>query len=290
MGKIITVSILGCGSRGAWAYGAFMNQLKDKYKIVSLCDTDAYARAHVSESFDVDAKNVFADENEFFKEKRSELLIIATQDKDHVRQAKVALSLGYNLLLEKPISKYLNELKELKEYAEKYNRTVIVCHVLRYSVQIRKLMEIINSGRIGRIISIQHLEQVAFFHQAHSFVRGNWRREDESAPMIMAKCCHDLDLLQALAGSKCKRVSSMGSLAFFNKENAPEGSADRCINCKYVDTCEYSAKTIYLKWWQEAGRPASMWLPSVMCGQKTPLTDEMIEEGLKTSPYVRCVF
>ncbi|MBP5467503.1 MAG: Gfo/Idh/MocA family oxidoreductase, partial [Clostridia bacterium] len=255
MGKIITVSILGCGSRGAWAYGAFMNQLKDKYKIVSLCDTDAYARAHVSESFDVDAKNVFADENEFFKEKRSELLIIATQDKDHVRQAKVALSLGYNLLLEKPISKYLNELKELKEYAEKYNRTVIVCHVLRYSVQIRKLMEIINSGRIGRIISIQHLEQVAFFHQAHSFVRGNWRREDESAPMIMAKCCHDLDLLQALAGSKCKRVSSMGSLAFFNKENAPEGSADRCINCKYVDTCEYSAKTIYLKWWQEAGRP-----------------------------------
>ena len=205
MDKVFTVSILGCGSRGHYTYGRCMAEyFADKFKIVSVCDINQEQIDLAQKDWGIPDENCFLDENEFLKEKRSDALVIATQDRDHVRMCVRALELGYDILLEKPISPDEDELYELLDAYKKYDKKVIVCHVLRYAPAFLKIKEILDSGEIGKIVCIDWLEQVTYWHQAHSFVRGNWRNDVETSPMIMQKCCHDLDLLQYYADSKMR--------------------------------------------------------------------------------------
>lgn len=289
MKKVITVSIIGVGARGGEAYGRYIYRLKDKYKIVALCDVNAERLEKYGAAYDVAEDARFLDEETFFKERRSDLLLVTTTDKLHVRMAKKALALGYDILLEKPISDDADELRELLEEASKTKSKVLVCHVLRYTAMVKKLKELLDSGAIGKLVSIDQTENVCFWHEAHSYVRGNWRNRAIAAPMIMAKCCHDLDLLQYFAESPCRSVSSMGSLAFFKKENQPEGAAARCVNCKYVDTCQYSAKRIYIDEWKKIGCPPAS-VPQIMVTDVNPVTEEALTEAITTGMYGRCVF
>ncbi|MBQ8428476.1 MAG: Gfo/Idh/MocA family oxidoreductase [Clostridia bacterium] len=289
MNKIVTVSIIGLGGRGGEAYGRYIVNLKDKFKITHVCDIN-HTRLHkYGELFDVCKENRFDDEDKFFAQKRSDVLFITTQDRMHVRMAKKALHLGYDIVLEKPISDDPQELRELSELAHKTGRKIMVCHVLRYTVMMRKLKEILNSGAIGKLISVDHTENVVFWHEAHSYVRGNWRNRALSTPMIMAKCCHDLDLLQDFIGSKCRSVSSMGSLAYFKPEFKPEGAADRCVNCKYVESCVYSAKKVYIDMWKNSGSPANLF-PFSLIADAYPTTEEALQQAIAEGPYGRCVF
>lgn len=290
MAKQLTVSILGCGSRGAYAYGGPMNRDADKrYKIVSICDIIPSRFERFANSWGVAPENCFTDENEFLKEKRSDILVIATQDRDHVRQAIKALELGYDILLEKPISPDKQELLDLLEAQKRTGKTVMVCHVLRYAPAFTKLKELLDSGIIGKLLTVEWIEQVAYWHQAHSFVRGNWRNSKETSPMIMAKCCHDLDLMQYYAGAKCSEVYSVGGLDFFNRANQPEGAADRCFECKYNETCPYSAENCYITRWKEAGCPNDNW-PFNICCREVPNTEENLRASYKENQYGRCVF
>lgn len=196
--KILKVAIIGLGGRGGYAYGPYTAQHSEKFKIVSVCDIDPVRLAKWGDYMGVEPSNRFDSEEEFFKEKRADVLFVTTMDRLHVRMANRALDLGYNLLLEKPISDDEEELRSLLEHAKKANRIVMVCHVLRYTVWIRKCKEILDSGILGDLVSIDHTENVVYWHEAHSYVRGNWHKRSECTPMIMAKCCHDLDLLQYL--------------------------------------------------------------------------------------------
>ena len=200
--KIVTVSIIGLGGRGGEAYGRYISLLKDKFRITHICDINETRLNKYGEIFEVPTETRFNNEDKFFEKKWSDLLFIATQDKMHVRMAKKALELGYDIVLEKPISDDVQELKDLTKLAHEKNRKVIVCHVLRYTVFMRKLKELLNAGEIGQLVSIDHTENVVYWHEAHSYVRGNWRRRDQTSPMIIAKCCHDLDLLQWYTESK----------------------------------------------------------------------------------------
>lgn len=287
--KVITVSILGTGARGGEAYGQYMFALKERYKIVAICDINPLKLQRFRKAFALSDAQCFLSENDFFACKRSDLVVIATPDRLHVCMAKRALALGYHVLLEKPISDNPSELRELMQAAEQAERQVIVCHVLRYTVMIRKLKEILDSGVIGKLVSIDQTENVVYWHEAHSYVRGNWRKWEETTPMIMAKCCHDLDLLQYFAGSRCETVSSMGSLAYFTQENMPQGAAARCMDCKYQDTCTYSAKTIYLQGWKNRGCRGDDF-PVTVITDEFPLTEEVIVKALRQGPYGRCVF
>lgn len=287
--KIVTVSIIGLGGRGGEAYGRYLATLKNKFKITHVCDINPVRLHKYGETFDVPEENRFDDEDKFFAKKLSDVVFITTQDRMHVRMAKKALNLGYDIVLEKPISDDVEELRELSILANEKNRKIMVCHVLRYTVMMRKLKEILNSGAIGKLVSIDHTENVVYWHEAHSYVRGNWRNRELATPMIMAKCCHDLDLLQDFVGSRCKSVASMGSLAYFKREFKPEGSADRCVNCKYVDTCTYSAKRIYVENWKEGGKPLNTF-PYNLITDAYPTTEEALMESITTSPYGRCVF
>jgi len=288
MEKKFTVAVIGCGSRGLDSYALCMEK-HGGFEIVAACDTRQVKLDEATKRYNIKPENLFLDEDEFFKEKRADVCIVATQDQDHVRHAIKALKVGYNVLCEKPISPSKKECNDLLKAQKKYGGVVIVCHVLRYAPAYLNVYKMIEEGKIGRLIDIHAIEQVTFWHIAHSYVRGNWRRSEETSPMILAKSCHDLDLLQWYAKSQCESVSSIGSLSYFKKENQPKDASDRCKDCKYKNTCPYSAEFGYITRWKEAGMPSSMWPQNVVC-TKLPLTEKDIREAYENNQYGRCVF
>ena len=286
--KIFTVAIIGVGARGADAYGWQIHDAKDKFKIVSLCDLREERLERYSKKFNVPAEACFTDENEFFKEKRADLLLVATQDKDHTGHCVKGFALGYDIMTEKPLTDKKEECEILLNAQRKAGTKALVCHVLRYAPAFVKAAELINNGAIGKLVAINALERVGYWHQAHSYVRGNWRNTDCSAPMILAKCCHDLDLLQYYARSKCESISSTGDLVYFKKENAPEGATKRCVDCPHVNTCPYSAKRIYVDMWKSRECPVDIWPFNVLT--TPPITEEKLFEAIANGPYGRCVY
>ena len=286
--KIFTVAIIGVGARGANSYGRNMMKCPDKFRIVSLCDVNEKRLSLYGQEFGVDESERFVHETDFFTKKRADLLVIATQDQDHVRQCIKAFELGYDVLLEKPITDKWEECERLLSAQKAYNRKALVCHVLRYAPAFVQAAQLIKDGAIGQLIAINALERVRYSHQAHSFVRGNWRNSQETTPMILQKCCHDLDLLQYYANSKCVSVSSIGELSYFTPDNAPVNSAARCVDCQLQNSCPYSAVRIYVERWKKAGSPADQWPHNTLV--TAPTTEEKLMDVLSKGPYGRCVY
>jgi predicted dehydrogenase len=200
----------------------------------------------------------------------------------HYEPAMAAIERGYDILLEKPISPNLDECKAIADAAEKKDVKVVVCHVMRYSPFCVAIKNVIESGEIGKVMSIVHNENVGNIHQAHSFVRGNWGVLEDSSPMILAKCCHDMDFIQWLVDKKCLSLSSFGALSYFNKDNCPDGAPLRCTDgC--TEDCPYDSRKLYIQ------DNKNEWLRSVATGHYNA-TDDEVEAAIKTGPYGRCVF
>ena len=290
MQRKLTIAILGLGSRGKNAYGTELLTLRDRATVTAVAEPDNERLRLGGDAHNVPMdKRCHTAEELLSQPKLADVAMICTQDRQHVAQDVSALNKGYDLLLEKPISPRAEELREIVRVAREENRRVVVCHVLRYTPFFQTIKKTIESGRLGQIINIQALENVRYWHQAHSFVRGNWRREDETSPMILQKCCHDLDYLVWLSDSRCSSVSSFGSRLFFRKENAPAGAADRCLNgCLAKDTCPYDAEKIYLTN-TETGVLAGHtdWPVDVLSEHPS---EETIREAIQNGPYGRCVF
>lgn len=239
MSRQMTVAIAGLGSRGRDTYAKAAKIYPDKMKIVAIADIDPEKVKLTAEEYDVPMSHCYESAEDMLKEEKlADAMIIATQDRQHVGQAIKALKKGYHLLLEKPISPDLGECRKISEVAKECKREVVVCHVLRYTPIYQKVKEILDAGTIGDVISIMAIENVGWFHQAHSFVRGNWANSDETSPMILQKCCHDMDLYLWLANKTCRSLTSYGELNYFKTEHAPEGCTDRCLEgCKAKDNC-----------------------------------------------------
>ncbi len=243
--RLRTVSVLGFGGRGR-IYTQNFDYLG--VKVTAVCDPNPARRELASTYTD----KLYETEEEFFAQgKLSDLLIIATMDKQHRAQAIKAMELGYDLLLEKPVATSAEDCVAIEQAAKKYGRKVTVCHVLRYAPLYVETKKLLDSGKLGKVINLAQIERVGYYHFAHSFVRGNWRNVATSAPSILAKSCHDMDMITWLVNSKCESVSSFGSTEVFKEENAPEGSAVRCQDCKYKDSCKYSCFKIYLNEYYE---------------------------------------
>lgn len=212
--------------------------------------------------------------------KIADAAIIATMDRDHYGHVMRALDCGYDILLEKPISPDPRECIAIEQKANALGRKITVCHVLRYTNFFTQIKQILDSGELGKIVAIKHSENIGNFHMAHSFVRGNWRNDQQSSPIILQKSCHDLDILLWLTGAHCTKVAAFGSLSYFKEANAPAGSSDRCLTCAVADSCRYDARKAYL--------PAlGQWPTDVVCLEQT---EEALMEALKTGPYGRCVY
>ena len=288
MHKVYSVAIIGVGSRGGDTYLSEFSKRPDKFKVVALCDILQAKIDKYAPMYNIDKQQCFTSVEKFFEEKRADILCVSTPDKFHIQHAIAGLRLGYDLLLEKPISDKKEELDELMRVQNECGGKVCVCHVLRYAPGFVKVASLLDAKVIGDLIHIESVEQVEFFHQAHSYVRGNWRSREETTPMIMAKCCHDLDLMQYYAKSQCVSVSSMGALTYFKKENMPADATPRCIDCPHKDDCAYSATT-YIKRWHAWGEQENAW-PWNVITLALPMTEEAIMAAIENGPYGRCVF
>ena len=195
--------------------------------------------------------------------------------------------LGYHVLVEKPMSVSEEDCREITAACEENGVFLAVCHVLRYFPPVVKIKEIIDSGAIGDVMTINHTENVGYWHFAHSFVRGNWRNEAESTFSLMAKCCHDMDLIYYWMGErKAASIQSFGSLQHFRESNKPKNASSNCLTCPVEDDCPYSAKKIYLS------PPARHWPMTVVCDieDETGNYASSLTRALETGPYGRCVY
>lgn len=277
--------VIGYGSRGA-AYSSFAAKYPEKLEIVAVAEPIPNRLEYAAKLHNIPADRLFTDWRALEAlPKMADFAIIATQDSQHLEPALAMIEKGYNLLLEKPMATTPAECKRITEAAERKGVKVIVCHVLRFTSFWTTLKNIIDSGELGKVMSIIHMENVGNVHQSHSFVRGNWRNTSESTPMILAKCCHDTDILQWLIGKPCKKVQSFGSLTHFTKENKPEGAPARCTDgCPHGDTCFYNAVKLYYD------DKNNSWFRGVAAKTVDNPPDEAVMEALLHGPYGRCVY
>ena len=280
--KPVTAVILGAGSRGC-SYAAYAKEYPDQLRIVAVAEPRADRRKLLADEMNVPESNRFASWQELLEQPRmADCAFVCTLDDDHTEPAVIAMEQGYQLLLEKPMSNTEEECRLIVDTARKTGRKLAVCHVLRYTPFFMTLKGLIDRGEIGEVTTINQIENVGYWHQAHSFVRGNWRTVRETSPMILQKSCHDMDIILWLMGKDCVRVHSFGSLRHFTPENAPEGAPERCLlGCSHAESCPYYAPRLYMDM-NRTGWPVDV--------ITTDLSEEGRRKALEEGPYGRCVY
>ena len=281
--KPVRAVTLGAGARGN-VYGDYAVRFPGELDIVGVAEpipirNDRYA-----------AKHQIADENRFvtwehvFQRPRfADAVLVTTPDDLHYGPCMQALEMGYDVLLEKPIAPTERECRDILALAKRTGRIVAVCHVLRYAPYFIELRELIRAGAVGRLVSIQHLEPIGHVHMSHSYVRGNWHDSKATTPIILAKSCHDLDILRWMVDEPAAKISAFGDLRWFKAANAPEGSTARCTDgCAVEADCPYSALRIYHRnrWWNHVFD-----LPEDPAAQP-----DFVLRRLQTTNYGRCVY
>ena len=289
MMRKLTAVVAGGGSRGRLVYAAFARKFPEMLQVVAVAELNKGRRELFAKENNISADMVFSSAEEMFKKgKIADMAIISSQDRDHYAHAMTALNLGYDLILEKPISPSLKECQEILETATRLKRKVSVSHVLRFAPFYQTAKKLISSGALGTIISIRMAENVGFWHFSHSYVRGMWNNEAKASPSILAKSSHDLDLIVWLTGSKCSYLNSTGGLRWFKKENAPEGATARCIDCPVKGSCPFDAEKIYITDKTTGCRHNGF--TSLHFALTPERSEEAIREALKTTPFGRCVY
>lgn len=278
----VTALLVGAGSRGRNTFGAFALGNPELLQFVAVAEPDEGRRNRFAEDHGISSENCFASwEEALARPQLAPIAVNATLDRTHLPSSRAILAAGYHMLLEKPMATSPEECLEIARLADEHNRLVQICHPLRFTTFYLKVKELLEQGLVGRILSMSMAENVGYWHFAHSFVRGNWRRVDETGPLILTKCCHDMDLATWLADGQVNRVSSFGKLEFFRPKSAPEGAADRCLdNCPAADVCGFYAPGLYMG-------DETEW-PVDVISLDTSL--EARTEAVRTGPYGRCVF
>lgn len=273
----VTVAVLGCGNRGGDVYARHLTA--HGARVTHLVDPRPARLREVADRLGLGQDACFPHADAFFALGRvADAVVIATPDDQHVGPCLRALALGYDVLLEKPVCLDETQLDTLLQAEAGSAGRVTVCHVLRATPFFQAIRRVLDGGRLGTLVGIQHAENVAYWHYAHSFVRGNWRASPPAAPFVLAKSCHDLDLLRWFAGAPPVRVDSHGALHHFRPEHAPPGASDRCVTCA-VQACPYDARRIY------GSRPADAWPNTVLTAGGQTLAG-----ALESGPYGQCVY
>lgn len=279
--KPITIVAIGAGNRTN-KYLEYAVRNPGRLKLVGVAERNDIRRHAVAAKFGLTPEQCFADYERFFENPvPADAILIGTPENMHFEPCMKAIEAGYNVLLEKPIAQSLPECCRIAEAARRKGVIVGVCHVLRYHPYFIKIKEIVDSGQLGRIISISHLAAVGLDRTTHGFVRGMWRREEITNPMLISKCCHDIDFLLWLTGAHCRSLSSFGSLRWFRAENAPAGAGRRCLDCAIESACPFSARDLYYV--------RRDWVANFDVPEGKTL-DETILEELRTGMYGRCVY
>jgi predicted dehydrogenase len=279
----VTLAVVGAGNRGT-AHGDWVLANPGRARVVAVSEPRGPRRDRFAARHDLPAEAAVGDWRELAARGRlADAVLICTQDAMHVEPAVAFAGLGYHVLLEKPMATTEAGCRRIVEAVERAGVLCAVGHVLRYTAYTGLVKQLVDAGRLGQVISVQHLEPVGFLHQAHSYVRGPWRREDLATFMLMAKSCHDLDWLQYVVGRPIRRVASFGALTHFRPEQRPAGAADRCLDCAIEPDCPYSAVRFYS---QAFERGAGWPLDAVL----DRYTEADLQAALRNGPYGRCVW
>ena len=277
----VSIVAIGAGNRTN-KYLEYVRRNPDKARLIGVVELNDLRRQKVAVEFGLDASCCYTDYRDFFRSPlEADAVMICTPENMHFEPAMLAIEAGYHVLLEKPIAQTLEECLAIGEAARRKNVIVSVCHVLRYHPYFIKLKELACSGELGNIISINHCTSVGVDRATHSFVRGLWSREADTNPMLISKCCHDIDFLLWLTKTRCRKITSFGSLRWFRSKNAPEGSAERCIDCKVEAQCPFSAVDLY--------RVRRDWISNFDIPQGKTI-DQVIEDELREGKYGRCIY
>jgi len=286
MARTVTAVTLGAGNRGN-VYGGYAGKFPNDLKIIGVAEPNTFRNDKYSKTHNIINENRFNTWEDVFKRpKFADAVIISTPDNLHYAPCMKALEMGYDILLEKPIAPTEKECRDILALAKKKGRIVAVCHVLRYAPYFVKMKELLAKGAIGKVMSIQHLEPIEHTHMAHSYVRGNWHNSKKTTPILLAKSCHDLDIVKWVIDKPSKEIVAMGDLTWFKAENAPEGSTTRCTDgCKVERECPYSAIKQYH---DKLGRTSVLDVPTNLTEKSQK--QQYVLEKLKTSDYGRCVY
>ena len=281
--KPVTAIVCGAGNRGN-VYGGYSLAYPDKLDIVGVAEPITIRNERYAAKHAIKDENRFVTWEDVFKRpKFADAIIITTPDNLHYGPCMKALEMGYDVLLEKPIPPSEKECRDILTLAKKTGRIVAVCHVLRYAPYFVKLRELIQSKAIGEVVSIQHMEPIEHIHMSHSYVRGNWHNSKQTTPIILAKSCHDLDILRWMIGKPSKSIHAFGDLSWFTKKNAPAGSTERCTDgCAVEGSCPYSALDIYYR--------KRSWNYVFDLPEDKDKQAAYVLEQLKTTNYGRCVY
>jgi predicted dehydrogenase len=276
---------VGAGNRGQLAYGAYALRHPEAVRFVAVAEPDEGRRQRFASSHGIPPDRQFRSWEELAERPQlTPALINATQDRTHCHSALALLAAGYDMLLEKPIAATAADCVAVAQAAEQHGRILQIGHVLRYAPFFRRIFDLVTSGRLGEIVSVDWRENLVYWHYAHSFVRGNWSNSQRAGPMILTKCCHDLDLLVWMFGP-CQRVASFGSLSHFRPERVGPEVPARCTDgCPVAEACPYYAPRLYLARFAE--NPDGFTVNAVT-SERTPAG---IMRALESGPYGRCVY
>ncbi len=279
----VTLAVVGAGLRGIVYSEATV--ASGRGRVVAVAEPDPVRRARFAQRFGVPADQCFADWTDLAAAGRvADAVVISTLDHLHVEPAVAFAKLGYHILLEKPMASSEAGCLRIAEAVQAAGVLFTAGHVMRYTSYTRRLKELLDSGRCGQVTGVQHLEPIGWWHFAHSYVRGNWRREDDSGPSLLTKSCHDLDWLIYVLGSAPQRLSSFGNLLHFRREQAPTGAGARCTDCAVEPDCPYSAVRLYVN---ALDGPRRFWPLGAVTDADTP---QGVLDALRTGPYGRCVY
>ena len=284
LSRELTVAIVGAGGRG-WGYQGYGKRFPGTMKVVAVADLLPFRRERMARAWKIPAERCFCDYRELLaaseKGKLADILMVTLPDHLHRDATIKGMELGYDVLVEKPMAQSSKECLDMLAKQKETGRIVGVCHVLRYAPYYEAIKSAIDRGLVGEIMSIQHTELVDMIHTSHSYVRGNWRNSKIATPMVISKCCHDLDLVNWFIGARCTHVSAEGELRYFIPKNRPAGTPARCTDgCPHEKDCIYSALKTYVR--------QRRW--TVPLDLPPNATDEQVTKILAASPYSRCVF
>lgn len=274
--------IVGAGNRGYHAYGGYAKAHPGEVRVVAVAEPDDERRERFAEAHGIPLDQQFRSWDELAAQPQlARAAVNTTMDRTHHASTLALLAAGYDVLLEKPMATTAAECVELVHAAEQRGRILQICHVLRYAPFFRTIYDVVASGRLGEIVSFEWNENLAYWHFAHSFVRGRWANSARSAPMILTKCCHDLDLLVWMLG-RPQQLASFGSLSHFGPEQVGPAIPDRCTDgCPISAECPYFAPRIYVE------RNPGHWARDPVSLDHRP---EALMHGLETGPYGQCVY
>jgi len=288
MSNPIQVVVVGAGHR-SMTYASYAREHPDEMRVVGVVDPSEMRRRLVADTYHLSPDQCFESVQDLIESPlQADAGINGTMDSVHVPTTIPLLEAGYDVLLEKPFATNEDEMWRLVETAERCQRKVMICHVLRYSPFYARIRERIQAGEVGQVINVQTTEHVSYHHMAVGFVRGKWSSKERChSSMLLAKCCHDLDLIAWMkSGVRPTRIASFGSNLQFQPDRAPEGAGTRClVDCPIEKDCLYSARKHYLdhpdRW--------SFYVWDCLEGIEKPTLEDKAE-SLKTSPYGRCVW